>query len=310
MENIIKKDFLETLNIDRSQMTDFSKFWYNNKKEVSRVEEVGKQLSQRILEHNDEFGGVYVEVTGAQGSGKTSVMLSWMEYLMKHYPKDKVFWGSSYDAPLQFVKLVEKDSDFNKIHIMVKEGSNVVFRDRRRKGERLDLNVTYFTDFEDLYKKAIPGKCNAVFIGDRLKWMDFIHYLRSIYEWKHVFIDEFGEVAPSDQKGRMWKKIKDFSETVKEIRKCDINLFTNSQTATDIDYRVRRKIMVKTFLPGALRDPTSRVTQKAIDNLRRDPINGNFAFLDAGGLFGRVQFKRIFKPKQDFSWEAKIENGV
>ena len=108
----------------------------------------------------------------------------------------------------------------------------------------------------------------------------------------------------------MWKKIKDFSETVKEIRKCNINLFTNTQTITDIDYRVRRKLMVKVFLPGAIRDPTSRVTQRAIDNLRRDPINGNNAYIDAGGLFGGVKFPRIFKPSKKLSWEARIIHGV
>lgn len=310
IESTIKKDFMESLGIspEMTEMTKITNFWHDEN-EIKKVEYIGKMLSKRILSHDEDYGGVYVEVTGAQGSGKTSAMLSWMEYLLNHHPEDRVFWSSSYDAPLQFMKFVETKEDLHKIHIMVQEGSNVIFKDRRKKGKKLDLFLTTFTDFDDLWDKSRPGKCNAVFFGDRMKWIDFIHYLRSIYEWKHVFIDEFGEVAPSDQKGKTWKKIKDFSETVKEIRKCDINLFTNSQTATDIDYRVRRKIMVKAFLPGALRDPTSRVTQRAIDNLLRDPIHGNYAYLDAGGLFGRVQFQRIFKPSKKYSWEARVENG-
>ena len=177
MESIVKKDFMDTLGIDKNVMFKVSKYWYNDEEEVSKLEYFGKKLSERILQHNDEFGGVYVEVTGAQGAGKTSVMLSWMEYILLHYPDEKIFWSSSYDAPLQFLKFVEKDEDFEKIHIMVKEGSDVIFRDRKAKGRVLDLNITYFTDFEDLYEKARPGKCNAVFFGNRYTWMDFIHYL-------------------------------------------------------------------------------------------------------------------------------------
>jgi len=282
---------------------DVSFLLEKDKKVISRIEIEGKRILERIHCHNEDYGGVFVEITGAQGSGKTSVMLSFMNYILKHHPDEKVFWSSSYEAPLQFLKV----GDLNKIHWMVMKDSGVKFYNRLT-GQEIHPEVTYFKGFEDCYNKAIPGKCNAVFFGKRYKWMEFIKYMRRIYEWKHVFIDEFGEVAPSDQKGRMWKKIRDFSETVKEIRKCNINLFVNSQTATDVDYRVRRKIMIKIFLPGAKADKTSRISQRAIDNLGRDPERGNFAFLDAGGVFGRVRFTEIYKPIPGLSWEAVV-NG-
>ena len=66
--------------------------------------------------------------------------------------------------------------------------------------------------------------------------------------------------------------------------------------------------MIKIFLPGARADSQSRVTQRAIDNLDRDPVKGNYAYLDDGGTFGRVRFTEIYKPIPGLSWEARV-NG-
>jgi len=271
---------------------------------VRRPEYEARRILERIHSHNEELGGVFVEITGAQGAGKTSVMLSFMSYMLKHHPEDKIFWSSSYEAPLQFLKI----GDLNKIKILVKERSGVRFYNRKTGEEVTDkLDITYFKTLEEAYRVSEPGLCNAVFFGKRTTWMDFIRLMRRSDDWKHVFIDEFGEVAPSDQKGYMWKKIGEFSETVKEVRKCNINLIVNTQTVTDVDYRVRRKVMIKIFLPGARADPQSRVSQRAIDNLQRDPINGNWAYIDDGGLFGRVQFTEIYKPIPELSWEAVVD---
>lgn len=272
--------------------------------EISRTEIEAKEIMKRIVHHDQDTGGVYVEVTGAQGSGKTSVMLGFLEQILKFYPKEKIFWSSSYKSPLQFLKLGEENYD--KIKFLVKEGSGVYFVNRKT-GKKLDLNVTYFTDFDDLYEKSEYQHCNAVFFGDRMEWMNFIEFLRSKYDWTHVFIDEFGEVAPSDQSGKFWSRIKQFSEVVKEVRKCDVNLFTNSQSVTDVDYRVRKKIMVKIFLPGAHADRKARVSQKAIDNLERDPVNGNYGYLEYSGKFGRLRFTKIYRPPQGLSIEAQVE---
>lgn len=281
----------------------------NNENEVtSRREHYGKLHLQRILEENDQIGGVYTEITGSQGSGKTAVMLAFLLDFIKNYPNDKCFWGSTLNAPLQFLKL--KDDMY---HIMILEGSNIKILDREKNGKEIYFPntgcrypITYFKTFNELWDKAKPGCCNAVFFGDRTIWMDFIFYLRSKYEWAHLFIDEFGEVAPSDKKDIMWQKIRKFSEDIKEIRKCNKNIITNTQTTTDVDYRVRRKLMVRIFLPGAKADRKTRVYQRAIDNLTKDLINGNMAYLDYDGKFGVVRFKNIFKPIKGRNWEARI----
>ena len=200
-------------------------------------------------------------------------MLSFVDYTMKHYPDEKIFWSNCYYAPMQLVKIGQ-----NKFNIMVKNNSGVSFRDRNNRLKEIYPKVTYFDDFQDLYDKAKPGVCNAVFFGDRSVWIDFIHYLRSVGEWTHIFIDEISEIAPAFTSGRLFKQIGRFSVDAKEIRKCMLNLHCNSQSLPDIDHRVRSKIMVRVFLPGARAGKDSRITQPAIDNLDEDRSLKNWLF--------------------------------
>jgi len=268
---------------------------------VSKQERVGRDIIQRMLLEDDEMGGVYTEATGSQGSAKTSVNLAFARDIMTVHPEDKIFWSSTYNAPLQFLKLEDKDW-----HFMKWTDADVDFRDRERNGALLRLPVTMFSDFNELWDRAEPGKVNAVFFGDREIWRDFVGYLRSKYEWSHVFFDEFGEVAPSEQQGDVWRAIRKFSEDIKEVRKCNKNIFTNTQSTTDIDYRIRRKLMIRIFLPGAKADSKTRIYQKAIDNLKKDRIRGNQAYVDYDGAFGVVRFRDIFVPKKGRNWEARL----
>jgi len=139
--------------------------------------------------------------------------------------------------------------------------------------------------------------------------MDFIHYLRSVGEWCHVYIDELSEIAPAFTGGKLWHKIRQFSINAKEIRKCLISLHTNTQSVSDIDHRVRSKVMVKIYLPGAKSDNISRISQRAIDNLNEDPIHGNESYLEHSGRFGKTRFKDIYKPNPDMLWEARADDN-
>ena len=263
-----------------------------------------ERILRRIHVHDLDSGGVFTEITGSQGSGKTSAMLSFMDYTMKHYPEEKIFWSSCYNAPLQFLKIGS-----GKFHIMVKKGSGVTFHDRGKKLEQIHPEVIYFKDYKDLYEKAEPGICNAVFFGDRMRWMEYLHHLRSVGEWCHVYIDELSEISPAFSSGRTWKRIKDFAIDLKEVRKCMMNVHTNTQSVSDIDHRVRTKIMVKVYLPGARKDNVSRITQTAIDNLGEDPVHGNEAYLEFSGKFGKTVFRDIFKPIQGMQWEARVDES-
>ncbi len=266
----------------------------------SKGEILGNKIMKRIHIKNLDQGGVFTEGTGTQGSGKTGVMLGFAEYALQHHKKDKVFWSEVYNSPLQIYKLEDE-----KIHLMVKEGSGVVFRNRDKKLKLLDLDVTYFKDFEDCYDKAVYGKINVVFFGDRFIWRDFIKHLRSIGTWIHIFIDEFGEICPSNAGGQ-WQEIGNFANTLKDIRKCMMNVHVNTQAIHNVDYRARNQVMIKLFLPGAMHDRHCRVTQRAIDNLKVDPVRGNSAYIVNGGVFGVVKFSKIYKPRRGRHYEAHV----
>lgn len=275
-----------------------------NEKGLSKSEINAERILKRIHIHDLDIGGVFTEITGSQGSGKTSVMLSFMDYTMRHYPQEKIFFSNCYNAPFQFVK-IGKDN----FTIMVKQGKNITFHDRNQKLKVIKPRVVYFNDYNDLYDKAEPGKCNAVFFGNRLEWIDFLHFLRSVGEWTHIYFDELSEIAPAFSSGKTWKKIKNFALDLKEARKCMLNVHSNSQSVSDIDHRVRSKVMVKIYLPGARSDNISRITQTAIDNLNEDPVKGNEAYLEFSGKFGRTVFKDIYRPIKGYQWEARVNGG-
>jgi len=274
-----------------------------NKENQTKGKINAEKILKRIHIHDLDHGGVFVSITGAQGSGKTSVMLSFMKYTITHYPNEKIFFSNPYNAPLQFVKIGKEH-----YHIMTKEGAGVTFHDRTQRLKQIYPNVTMFKDYNDLYEKALPGYCNAVFFGDRYEWMGFVHYLRSVGEWTHLYFDELSEIAPAFTGGGIWKQIKDFAIDLKEIRKCQINVFSNTQSLQDLDHRVRTKTMIRLYMPGARSGGESRVNQPAIDNLEENPKLGNQGYVEMSGKFGRTRFKDIFKPNQKQLWEARV-NG-
>jgi hypothetical protein len=275
----------------------------NENNELSKSEVLAAKILKRCHIHDMDSGGVFTFITGGMGTGKTSIMLSFCNYTLLHYPDEKAFWSNTYNTPIQSIKI-----GLEHHHIMVKDGSGVSFHDRNQKLAKISPDVTCFKDYDELYDLAIPGKCNCVFFGDRYKWIDFIHYLRSVGEWTHVYIDELSEIATAFTSGRLFKQIGRFSVDLKEVRKCMINVHANSQALPDVDHRIRSKIMVRIFLPGARSDQYSRVQQTAIDNLEENPIDGNEAYLEQSGRFGRTRFVDIYKPIKGLQWEARV-NG-
>jgi len=290
---------------------------------VSKPEIIGHKLMERVLSRNKDYGGILGEITGAQGTGKTSVLLSLTHRTIERNPDEKVFWREQTNAPIQIFKL-----GLDKINFMIPEDDSIVFRDRDTKLEEVELEpLTKFKlrevttksknaegkyiettkiipDYKDVYQKAKRGQANIVYFKSPHDWMEFITSLRQAGEWTNVFIDEMADICPSVNSGNLFKRIIKFSGTMGAVRRCMMNVFYNTQTAQDIDWKIRKKIMLMIFLPGAVKDKKSRVTQKAIDNLIRDPINGNEAFLDMGGDFGKVRFTDIYKPVAGYHLEA------
>jgi hypothetical protein len=266
---------------------------------ISKSEIIAERLLKRIHVHDFDSGGILSLITGGMGAGKTSTMLSFADYTLNHYPDEKIFWSNTYNAPIQSLRI-----GLEKHHIMVMKDSNVTFHDRQQKLKQIYPKVTEFNDFTDLYQKAKPGKLNCVFFGKRNIWMDYIHYLRGAGEWVHVFIDELSEISPAFTSGALFKQIGRFSIDLKECRKTMLNIHTNTQALPDVDHRIRTKIMIRIFLPGAKAGKESRLSQQALDNLMENPRYGNEAYIESAGRFGRTQICDIYLPNRTHQWEA------
>jgi|GEM_PF-2595992 len=178
----------------------------SNDESISKSEIIAERLLKKCHVHDVNSGGVLSLVTGGLDCAKTSVMLSFVDYTLEHHPTEKLFWSNTYFAPIQSLRI-----GIEKHHIMVKEDSNVTFHDRAQRLKEIHPKITRFNDFDDLYQKAIPGLLNCVFFGQRNTWMDFVHYLRGVGQWCHVYIDELSEICPAFTSGDLFKQIGQFS---------------------------------------------------------------------------------------------------
>jgi len=256
----------------------------------------------RIHTQNEDIGAMFLEATGIPGVGKTAVILTFCEDTMLNHPHQKCFWRNPYNAPFQFTKLGPGQWE-----ILVEEDSGITFHDRDNKNAQIELEHKTFKDFDDLYEKATPGKCTAVFFKDQMDWIDFMGYLNGVGEWTHVFLDEYGELFPFGSSGLLYKRIQLASDILKEVRKCRTNVYATTQVTSDVDYRVRNKLMVLVYMYGAKPMSRSKVSQRAIDNLDRDIVRGNEGWLEYGyGIYGKGRFVKIYKPVKGMNWEAHL----
>jgi len=254
---------------------------------------------KKILIHNEDLGGNFISISGSPGSCKTAVTLTFMNYIVKHHPTERIFFSESYQAPLQCFK----NSNGKRLpyQIWIQEDSNVVIRNRDT-GKEKDIGQKYFKDFQDLWDKTEGGVVNVPFFGDRGLWRDFLAWLRGPPEWVHVFIEEMQEICPLRMS--MMKEMEKFIDVAKDFRKCHMNVAFNTQTVVEIAWQLVRKIQIHIYLPGARPTSNSRVKQYAIDGLEKSPEKGNEAYIEYLGTFGKTRFTKIWKPTKGCNYEA------
>jgi len=266
----------------------------------SRQEANFAYIMQRIHNQNPDMGGVFTESTGMQGSSKTAAMLSFVDHNIIVHPDQKNFWRNTYETPLQVTKLEPGTWE-----ILVEEGHNVTFHERTRGLPEVDLQYDTFKNFDDLYDKSSNGKCTTIFFKDETYWMNFIHYLGYTGEWNHVFLDEYGELFPMNPRGKLHRKIGEAASDLGEIRKRNINVHATTHAAAEIDWRVRRKIMIYIYFPGAKVVSDGLVKQEAVNKLELNLIKGNQAWMELRGhRYGKGRFTKIYRPRPEMDWMA------
>lgn len=251
----------------------------------------GMKIIQRIKDRSVNPGGNGVEFVGASGVGKTSLFFNFIEDFASN-DNELMFWRESMDTPIQFVK-------FPRFEIFVEEGLNLKIVDQNNGGQALDFpykkfesvpQISYKVElendpdpealeenqrnkgrqdeiFESICKRADPGKLNVIFFNRRFTWIDFIRYLKEVPHWHDVFIDEYEDVFPFSNRGEEWHRIDWAKKNLKQIRKGLVNLFCNTQSKSDVDWRVRKKMTIWGYMPGGVPDKDSPIKKEAVRSL-------------------------------------------
>lgn len=246
---------------------------------------MGQKIKDRIMSRDESLGGIVLEILGVQGSGKTSLMLSLAEEIIKTNKDELVFWRESTQSQCQFNR-------FKNWSIYVKEGLQLEFRDIAT-NQPQTLPVTYFHDFNELVEIAKPRQLNVLYLPEESGYIDFIKFLRLYPGWQSLFIDEYEDLAPLRCKGKQWHNNDELSNEFKNIRKGLVSVFCDTQNPSDVDWRVRSKIMCHIYLNGARVDLSSPIVQEAVNAL---PMGQLFA--DYGrAIYGKGSFKS-FPPRK------------
>lgn len=258
-----------------------------------KTSEVGYEIIDKIRDRNVNPGGNAVEFVGASGSGKTSLFFNLVEDFARNEQENELmFWRESLDTPIQFVK-------YPKFDIFVEKGMEIDILDQNNDGQVIDFPMKKFGHvpkinykvelenepdtedvedneekkreqdevFEKICKMADPNRLNVIFFKRRSTWIDLIRYLKEIPTWHDVFIDEYEDIFPNQNSGDEWWRIEWAKKNLKQVRKGLTNVFGNTQSTSDVDWRVREKMTIWGYMPGGVPDKKSPVKNGAVRGL-------------------------------------------
>lgn len=267
------------------------------RRKTSLTIKMGQDIKRRIMLRDSAIGGIVLECLGVQGSGKTSLMLSIAQDIVQTYPNELVFWRDSYFSQCQFNR-------FKKWMIHVADGVNLQFKNIDQ-DRVVNVPTTMFNGFDELLANARPRQLNVVYLQNNHEYIDLIRYLRLHKGFQSLFIDEYEDIAPLRCSGEQWKKNELLSNEFKHIRRGLVNLFCDTQNPSDVDWRVRSKIMCHAYLYGSKVDGQSPINQGAVNNLKIGQWYMDYGF----ALFGKGNFNS-FPPKDPVLIATDLNNGI
>lgn len=259
----------------------------------------GRRLTTELTIHNNDFGGVTAVVYGSKGSGKTTLFLT-LAQTMQCYNmvngnlefETSVWRGGDEDywtwLPYERTRVFIHRDNIDTVSFKCDE--NLLEYDRSQLPQ-----IIVYKNNKDLYSKLLRGCINVVYepttymLTDRLKkmiqkrgvagdelfkkkevdsiiwWFEFIDWLRINKSLEHisVFIDEADQLLPVSPSGARWHLNLWFKDIMRALRKRNISLFLACHGYTDIDGRIRPKVMYRIYMKGACAPSESLIWKTA-----------------------------------------------
>jgi hypothetical protein len=259
----------------------------------------GRRLTTELTVHNNDFGGVTAVVYGSKGSGKTTLFLTLCQTVQCYNAvtnnlelETSIWRGGDEDywtwLPYERTRVFIHRDNIDTVSFKCDE--NLMEYDR----SQLPEIIVYKTN-KDLYSKLLRGGINVVYepttytLTDRLKkmiqkrgvagddlfkkkevdsiiwWFEFVDWLRINKSLEHVsvFIDEADQLLPVSPSGARWHLNLWFKDIMRALRKRNISLYLACHGYTDIDGRIRPKVMYRIYMKGACAPSESLIWKTA-----------------------------------------------
>jgi energy-coupling factor transporter ATP-binding protein EcfA2 len=259
----------------------------------------GRRLTTEMTVHNNDFGGVTVVVYGSKGSGKTTLFLTLCQTVQCYNTvtnnlelETSIWRGGDEDywtwLPYERTRVFIHRDNIDTVSFKCDE--NLMEYDRSQLPP-----ITVYKNNKDLYSKLLRGGINVIYepttytLTDRLKkmiqkrgvagdelfkkkevdsiiwWFEFVDWLRINKNLEHisVFIDEADQLLPVSPSGARWHLNLWFKDIMRALRKRNISLFLACHGYTDIDGRIRPKVMYRIYMKGACAPSESLVWKTA-----------------------------------------------
>lgn len=257
-----------------------------------------KLMEKIVMGRNFDRGAPTVLITGRLGSGKTSLLAHIARRILEKKEEDdsrpqdeKLFWRGQESC--QFLKLHDKVP----YQVWVPEGRTVEFISPNG----FDLDEKRFSTFKELYDRADPHKVNVVYMSF-LRLADFMAWLqRNVFDWNSILVDEVEDLAPMGVGGEGYERVKRVANLLKECRKYRLSFYATTQSHSDVDWRVTKKIMCPIFLHGAVPLKESPIWRRTIQALSMGQ-----GWVSVGGNYEKFEYPAYPTP---IDVRARMDGG-
>ena len=279
----------------------------------------GAKITDEIIHHVPNSGGVTVGIYGSKGSGKTTFLLTLAQTITCEDPvthkheKETIVWrGRSNDywnwIPKEKVHIFIHKADFDKC---------IVKDDILRTIPREELPpMEPYVSIRHLNSRLRAGKINVVYEpttyqlperikklvqkrgGDDIKinqvdpvifWFEFMDWMvhNKNPKFMSIIFDEADELFPQSPGGIRWHLNLWAKDVIKDLRRRRLSLFMACHGYQDLDGRLKPKIQYKIWMKGSVTMPESLIRRQA--PLLLDP---GVYYIERAG-WGKASFSKI-----------------